>query len=119
MTSSPERTGFDMLHPGGAAALRRVMAAHWSCRAFTGEPVPDETITAILETAQLSASWCNSQPWQLAIANGEGTLIGCAARCAPRRANAIRRLRTSRGPGSTAGCIGTAGGRAVFNSTTR
>ncbi|MDA4084770.1 Nitroreductase NfnB [Mycolicibacterium hassiacum DSM 44199] len=73
MTSSHDRIGFDALQPDDAAALRRVMAARWSCRAFTAEPVPDDTIHAILETAQLTASWCNSQPWQLAITRGEGT----------------------------------------------
>ncbi|MCV7226492.1 nitroreductase [Mycolicibacterium komossense] len=49
------------------------MAIRTSCRAFKPEPVAGETIRAILATAQLTASWCNSQSWKLAITSGAGT----------------------------------------------
>lgn len=41
-----------------------------SCRAFLAQAVPRDIITRILEIAQLTASWCNAQPWQLHIAHG-------------------------------------------------
>lgn len=42
-----------------------------SCRAFDGSPVATGTVQAILEVAQLTASWCNAQPWQVHIVSGE------------------------------------------------
>lgn len=36
-----------------------------SCRAYDGRPVPRELLQEILETACLSPSACNSQPWRL------------------------------------------------------
>ncbi|MBY0360879.1 MAG: nitroreductase family protein, partial [Phreatobacter sp.] len=46
------------------------MAARHSCRAFRPEPIPRATIAAILTTAQKTASWNNTQPWQVVIASG-------------------------------------------------
>lgn len=54
------------------AQLEQWLRARYSCRAFRPEPVPRETIERILELAQRTASWCNCQPWQLAIASGAG-----------------------------------------------
>lgn len=56
-----------------ATTLTHVLAVRTSCRAFRPEPVPAQTIRAILSTAQLTASWCNSQSWQVAITSGAGT----------------------------------------------
>ena len=56
-----------------AGVLDDLLAARYSCRAFHPEPVPEETLQAILQTAQLTASWCNSQSWKLAITRGAGT----------------------------------------------
>ena len=53
--------------------LRQIVERRRSCRAFLPEPVPEDTITAVLETAQHSPSWCNTQPWQLTITSGTGT----------------------------------------------
>ena len=50
-----------------AETLHRLMAARFSCRAFRPDPVPDETIRAIIETARLTPSWCNTQPWQVVV----------------------------------------------------
>ena len=47
-----------------------LLAARYSCRAFKPEPVPRATIDRILTAAQKTASWCNSQPWQVIIASG-------------------------------------------------
>ncbi len=42
-----------------------------SCRNYTGETVPHELLCEILETARLSPSACNSQPWKLILTEGE------------------------------------------------
>ena len=56
-----------------AETLAHLLAVRVSCRAFRPEPVAEQTIRAILTTAQLTASWCNSQSWQVAITSGAGT----------------------------------------------
>ncbi|QDL96600.1 nitroreductase [Rhodopseudomonas palustris] len=53
--------------------LEDLMAARFSCRAFKPDPVPREVIERILGAAQKTASWCNSQPWQVVITSGEAT----------------------------------------------
>jgi nitroreductase len=53
--------------------LRHIVGRRQSCRAFMPEPVPEETIAAVLETAQHAPSWCNTQPWQLTITTGAAT----------------------------------------------
>lgn len=42
-----------------------------SVRAFKSELVPDDTLRAIFDGAQRAASWCNIQPWRVAVASGE------------------------------------------------
>ena len=53
--------------------LDELLSERYSCRAFLPQPVPRATIERILTAAQKTASWCNSQPWQLAIASGAAT----------------------------------------------
>ena len=53
-----------------AEVLDRLLAERHSCRAFLPKPVPRETLEEILRTAQRTASWCNSQAWQVHIASG-------------------------------------------------
>jgi len=55
------------------ATLNGLLDERYSCRGYRPDPVPRETIEKILAMAQRSPSWCNSQPWQLAIASGEAT----------------------------------------------
>jgi nitroreductase len=50
--------------------LRELLDERFSCRAFKPDPVPRPVIERILKTAQRTASWCNSQPWQVVIASG-------------------------------------------------
>ena len=50
-----------------------IIGNRFSCRAYLDKQVPHETITRIVETAQKSASWCNSQAWQLHLTQGAGT----------------------------------------------
>jgi nitroreductase len=51
--------------------LEELLGERYSCRAFRPDPVPRATIERILKAAQRTASWCNSQPWQVMIATGE------------------------------------------------
>ncbi|MGZ8177298.1 nitroreductase [Williamsia sp. SKLECPSW1] len=56
-----------------AAVLEDLLGSRYSCRAYRPEPVPHETIQRILTTAQRSASWCNTQPWEVIVTEGAGT----------------------------------------------
>ena len=56
-----------------AAAVAKAVTTRFSCRGFLAQPVPHDLIEHILGIAQRSASWCNSQAWQLHITEGEGT----------------------------------------------
>ena len=51
--------------------LEELLGERYSCRAFLPQPVPRPTIERILNAAQRTASWCNSQPWQVLIVSGE------------------------------------------------
>ncbi len=50
-----------------------VMRARYSARRFLPQPVPDATLGEILELAQQTPSWCNTQPWHLSITRGAAT----------------------------------------------
>jgi len=52
------------------AVMDRLLAARHSCRAFLPEAVPRALQERIFATAQRSASWCNSQAWQVSVASG-------------------------------------------------
>ncbi|MGV7121283.1 nitroreductase [Sphingopyxis sp. 550A] len=56
-----------------AAALADLLAERYSCRDFRDEPVPDALIDRMLTIAQMSPSWCNTQPWQVTITSGDAT----------------------------------------------
>ena len=56
-----------------ATTLEVMLRERFSCRAFRPEPVPRAIIERILRMAQRSASWCNSQAWQLHITEGPAT----------------------------------------------
>jgi nitroreductase len=51
--------------------LETLLGERYSCRAFRPDPVPRAAIERILQAAQRTASWCNSQPWQVVIASAE------------------------------------------------
>ena len=51
--------------------LEELLNERYSVRAFRPDPVPREIVEHVLATAQRTASWCNSQPWQVVIASGE------------------------------------------------
>jgi len=50
--------------------LEELLNERFSCRAFLPKPVARATIERVLRVAQRTASWCNSQPWQVVIASG-------------------------------------------------
>ena len=54
-------------------ALAFLAQSRRSCRAFRAEPLPRPTIEHILAVAQRTPSWCNVQPWQVAVTSHEGT----------------------------------------------
>lgn len=56
-----------------AHALVRLVEARHSCRGFLPTPVPRATIDTMLTIAQGAASWCNSQPWEVIVTEGEAT----------------------------------------------
>jgi len=59
--------------PPDTQALARLVRDRHSCRGFLPTPVPRAMIDAMLAIAQGSASWCNSQPWQAIVTEGEAT----------------------------------------------
>lgn len=50
-----------------ADVVHRLLAERFSCRGFRPDPVPDAVIRSIMDSARLTASWCNTQPWQLIV----------------------------------------------------
>lgn len=68
-----------MMAAGTAAAtplsqgLRAVLDKRFSCRGYLPTEVPPEVIEAILSIAQRTASWCNSQPWQVIVTRPAAT----------------------------------------------
>lgn len=56
-----------------AQTLEQLLRVRVSSRAFKSDPIPKATIRKILEMAQLTPSWCNSQSWQLEVVSGHGT----------------------------------------------
>jgi nitroreductase len=53
--------------------LEELLTERWSCRAFQRRQVPRPVIERLLTLAQRSASWCNTQPWQVIVTAGAGT----------------------------------------------
>lgn len=66
-------TALDATPDAAPALLERLLAERHSCRAFLPQPVAPDTIEHMLALAQRSASWCNTQPWQLVLASGAAT----------------------------------------------
>ncbi len=54
-----------------AETLRALLTSRRSCRGYLVDEVPRDTIEQILESAQHTASWCNTQPWQVHVVSGE------------------------------------------------
>lgn len=55
--------------------MEKLLAARFSCRGFKPDPVPRATIERILTAAQRTASWSNSQAWQVHILSGDAARV--------------------------------------------
>ncbi|KZY35555.1 nitroreductase [Roseovarius sp. HI0049] len=53
--------------------MNQLLCTRHSCRAFRSDPVPESTIRQILSMAQCTATWCNTQPWQIIITQPAAT----------------------------------------------
>lgn len=53
--------------------LNDIMSGRFSCRAFTQDIVPEDTIAQIVDTAKKAPSWCNAQPWQVIVTTKTAT----------------------------------------------
>lgn len=54
-------------------SLVRLLDDRFSCRGFKPDPVPRQTISAIVDAARKVPSWCNAQPWQIILTSGDQT----------------------------------------------
>jgi nitroreductase len=57
--------------PARIDVLEDLLGERFSCRAYKPDQVPRAIIDRVLIAAQRTASWCNSQPWQVVIASGK------------------------------------------------
>jgi len=62
------------VHNGGVTETLDLIARRFACRAFTGEPVPHETLRLIAEAGLHAPSAFNRQPWRLIIVDDPATL---------------------------------------------
>ena len=53
--------------------LASLQARRRSCRKFLPDPIPESTLKRVFTLAQLAASWCNAQPWEVIVTSGQGT----------------------------------------------
>lgn len=51
--------------------LTDALKTRFSCRAYKPDRVPRDVIDGIVDDARHTPSWCNAQPWQLVITEGE------------------------------------------------
>lgn len=56
-----------------ALVLERLLRRRYSCRAFRPETLPNAVVNRLFEMAQRTASWCNTQPWQVIVTSGNAT----------------------------------------------
>lgn len=54
-------------------ALRRLIFGRATCRSYLSAPVPEVVIRSIVDVARGTASWCNTQPWDLVVTSGDST----------------------------------------------
>src|SRR5690606_12455170 len=56
-----------------ADVLERLLASRRSSRGFRPDPVDRATIDCLLDMAQRTPSWCNTQPWELIVTTADET----------------------------------------------
>ncbi|MEV0703983.1 nitroreductase [Saccharopolyspora sp. NPDC050389] len=59
--------------PAEPNRFKDLLGERWSCRAYLPDDVSDDVIAEMFEIAQRTASWCNTQPWQVHVTKGEAT----------------------------------------------
>lgn len=59
--------------PPKAQMLSHLLRERFSCRAFLPHPVPKADVDSMLMLAQMSPSWCNTQPWSVIVTRGLAT----------------------------------------------
>jgi nitroreductase len=65
--------GDAMAAGAGAPVFDGLLRSRWSCRGFKDTPLPRPTVKRLLEMAQRTPSWCNTQPWRVTLTSGEAT----------------------------------------------
>jgi nitroreductase len=60
--------------PELADGWRRIVGGRRSCRGFTAAELPEELLLEVFTLAQRTASWCNAQPWTVALVSGQARL---------------------------------------------
>ncbi|OOL33064.1 nitroreductase [Rhodococcus rhodochrous] len=63
----------DLTNKTPADVLTTLLEDRRSCRSFLPEAVDRDTIRSIVAAASRTPSWCNTQPWQLIVTEGEET----------------------------------------------
>ena len=53
--------------------LTELLASRRSARGYLPEPVPEAVLRTLFGAAQRAASWCNVQPWRVAVTGGAAT----------------------------------------------
>ncbi|MGP3916300.1 nitroreductase [Nonomuraea sp. 10N515B] len=56
-----------------AELLEELLRRRHSCRAFHPEQLPRSLVDRMFSIAQRTASWCNTQPWQVIVTSGLAT----------------------------------------------
>ncbi len=56
-----------------ARVISQLLTDRFSCRAYLDDPVPHDVIQTMFALSQSAASWCNSQPWQVHVTEGNAT----------------------------------------------
>lgn len=62
-----------MVNEEPSAVLFRIMRERYSCRGYLPGQVPRATLEQLVAMAQTTPSWCNVQPWEVWITEGEAT----------------------------------------------
>lgn len=59
--------------PEDFETLSNLLERRFSCRAFLPDPVPRPILEKMLQLAQMTPSWANTQPWEVTITSGVAT----------------------------------------------
>ncbi|HVZ45777.1 MAG TPA: nitroreductase [Ramlibacter sp.] len=70
MHAIAKSTAKDTADMNDTERLDALFSERYSCRGYLPRPVPEADLRRIVEIAQKTASWCNSQPWQVYILSG-------------------------------------------------